>query len=48
MNGAEERVGGEGVEKRLRAQAHWIYVESAIAALLLTVLSFFFASVLTD
>jgi len=48
MNGAEERVGDEGVEKRLRSQAHWIYVESAIAALILTVLSFFFASVLTE
>ncbi|MGB7947266.1 MAG: VTT domain-containing protein [Candidatus Binatia bacterium] len=48
MNGAEEQVGDEGVEKRLRSQAHWIYVESAIAALILTVLSFFFASVLTE
>ena len=48
MNGAEERVGDEGVEKRLRFQAHWIYVESAIAALTLTVLCFFFASVLTE
>src|SRR5262245_7236787 len=48
MNGTEEPVGDEGVEKRLRFQAHWIYVESAIAALILTVLSFFFASVLTE
>jgi membrane protein DedA with SNARE-associated domain len=48
MNGVEERVGDEGVEKRLRSQAHWIYVESAIVALILTVLSFFFASVLTE
>jgi membrane protein DedA with SNARE-associated domain len=48
MNGSEEPVGDEGVEKRLRSQARWIYVESAIAALLLTVLSFFFASVLPE
>ena len=48
MNGTEEPVGDEGVEKRLRSQAHWIYVESAIAALILTVLSFFFASVLSQ
>ena len=47
MNGTEEPVGDEGVEKRLRSQAHRIYVESAIAALILTVLSFYFASVLT-
>jgi membrane protein DedA with SNARE-associated domain len=48
MNGADELVGDEEVEKRLRSQAHCIYVESAIAALILTVLSFFFASVLTE
>ena len=48
MNGTEEPVGDEGVEKRLRSQAHWIYLESAIAALILTVLSFFCASVLTE
>ena len=48
MNGTEEPVGDEGVEKRLRSQAHWIYVESAIAALILTVLSFFLASALTE
>jgi membrane protein DedA with SNARE-associated domain len=48
MNGTEEPVGDEGVEKRLRSQAHWIYVESTIAALLLTVLSFYFASVVTE
>jgi membrane protein DedA with SNARE-associated domain len=48
MNGTEEPVGDEGLEKRLRSQAHWIYVESAIAALILTVLSFYFASVLTE
>ena len=46
MNGTEEPVGDEGTEKRLRSQARWIYVESAIAALILTVLSFFFAVVL--
>jgi membrane protein DedA with SNARE-associated domain len=48
MTGTEEAVGDEGVEKRLRSQAHWIYVESAIAALILTVLSFFFAVVLAE
>ena len=48
MNGTEEPVGDEGIEKRLRSQARWIYVESAIAALILTVLSFFFASVLPE
>jgi membrane protein DedA with SNARE-associated domain len=48
MNGTEEPVGDEGAEKRLRSQAHWIYVESAIAALILTVLSFYFASVWTE
>jgi membrane protein DedA with SNARE-associated domain len=47
MNGTEEPVGDEGTEK-LRSQARWIYVESAIAALILTVLSFFFASVLPE
>jgi membrane protein DedA with SNARE-associated domain len=46
MNGTEEPLEDESVEKRLRSQARWIYVESAIAALILTVLSFFFASVL--
>ena len=48
MNGTEESVGDEGTEKRLRSQARWIYVESALAALMLTVLSFFFASVLPE
>ena len=48
MNGTEELVVGEGVEKRLRSQAHWIYVESAIAALILTLLSFYFAVVLPE
>src|SRR6516162_7124993 len=48
MNGTEEAVGDEVVEKRLRSQAHWIYVESAIAALILTILSFYFTSVLTE
>src|ERR1043166_5085862 len=48
MNGTEQPVGDEGVEKRLRSQAHRIYVESAIAALVLTVLSFFLANVLTE
>ena len=48
MNGSEEPVGDEGVEKRLRSRARWIYVESAIAALILTALSFFFANVFTE
>lgn len=48
MNGSEEPVGDEGVEQRLRSRARWIYVKSAIAALILTVLSFFFASVLPE
>jgi membrane protein DedA with SNARE-associated domain len=48
MNGTEEPVGDKDSEKRLRSQARWIYVESALAALILTVLSFFFASVLPE
>jgi len=48
MNGTEEPVRDKGAEKRLRSQARWIYAESAIAALILTVLSFFFASVLPE
>ncbi|HET9297030.1 MAG TPA: DedA family protein, partial [Candidatus Binatia bacterium] len=48
MNGSKEPVGDEGVEQRLRSRARWIYVKSAIAALILTVLSFFFASVLPE
>ena len=48
MNGTEEPVGDKGSEKRLRSQAHWIYVESAIAALILTVLSLYFARALTE
>lgn len=48
MNGSEEPVGDEGIEQLLRSRALWIYVESAIAALILTVLSFFFASVLPE
>ena len=48
MNGSEEPVGDEGAEKRLRSQARWIYLESAIAALILTALSFFSASVLPE
>jgi membrane protein DedA with SNARE-associated domain len=48
MNGTEEPVGDKGAEKRLRSQARWIYVESAIASLILTVLSFFFASILPE
>ena len=48
MNGSEEPLGDESVENRLRSQARCIYVESAIAALILTVLGFFFARVLPE
>jgi membrane protein DedA with SNARE-associated domain len=48
MNGSEDPVGDEGAKKRFRSQARRIYVESALAALLLTLLSFFFASVLPE
>jgi membrane protein DedA with SNARE-associated domain len=48
MSGTEEPVGDEAPETRLRSQARRIYVESAIAALILTVLSFFFTSVLPE
>ena len=48
MNGSEERVGDENLDKRLRSRARGIYVESAIAALILTGLSFFFARVLPE
>ena len=48
MNGTVEPVGDESAEKRLRFQSRRIYVESAIAALILTGLSFFFASVLPE
>ncbi len=47
MDGSEEPVADERVEKGLRSRARWIYVESALAALILTALTFFFASVLT-
>jgi membrane protein DedA with SNARE-associated domain len=48
MNGAEEPLGDEGTKEGLRSQTRWIYVESAIAALILTALSVFFASALPD
>ena len=48
MNGSEEPVRDENVDKRLRSRARWIYVESALAALILTVLSFFLAHVLPE
>src|SRR5689334_2615345 len=48
MNDGEEPVGDEGIEKRLRSRARWIYLESALAALILTALTFFFASVSTE
>jgi membrane protein DedA with SNARE-associated domain len=48
MNGTEEPLGDEGAERRLQSQARWIYAESALAALILTALSFFFATVLPE
>jgi membrane protein DedA with SNARE-associated domain len=48
MNGAEEPLRDEGANKGLRSQARWIYVQSAIAALILTGLSFFLASALPE
>ncbi len=48
MNGTEEPLEDEGAAKRVRSQARSIYVESAIAALILTALSFLFASVLPE
>ena len=48
MDGTEEPLGDQSAEKRLQSKARWIYVESAIAALILTLLSFFFANVVTD
>ena len=48
MNGSEEPIEDEPEAKRLRIQARWIYVQSAIAALILTGLSFFFASILPE
>lgn len=48
MNGSEEPVGDEDADKRLRSLARRIYGESALAALILTGLSFFFASVLPE
>lgn len=46
MNGSEEPVGDENIEKGLRSRARWIYFQSATAALILTILSFLFGSVL--
>ena len=48
MNGVEQSVGDKGVEKRLRSRAHRIYVESALAALILTTVSFFFVRFVTE
>jgi membrane protein DedA with SNARE-associated domain len=48
MNGTEDLLEDEGAKKRVRSRARWIYVESAIAALILTALSFFFASVVPE
>ncbi len=48
MNGSEEPLGDKDAEKGLRAKARRIYLESAIAALILTVLSFFITSLLTE
>jgi membrane protein DedA with SNARE-associated domain len=48
MNGSIEAVGDKNAEKALRSQARRIYLDSAIAALILTVLSLFLASVLPE
>jgi membrane protein DedA with SNARE-associated domain len=48
LNGAEEALGDEADAKQLRSKARWIYVESALGALILTGLSFFLASVWTE
>jgi membrane protein DedA with SNARE-associated domain len=48
MNGTEERLEDEGAAKRVRSRARWIYVESTIAALILTALSLFLASILPE
>ena len=48
MNGRKEPVADKGIEQRLCSQARWIYIEAALAALILTVLSFFFARVLPE
>jgi membrane protein DedA with SNARE-associated domain len=46
MNGIEEPLGDESAEKRLKSRSRWIYVESAIAAVILTAVSFLVAIVL--
>jgi membrane protein DedA with SNARE-associated domain len=48
MDVSEELVEDEADAERLRARARGIYIQSAIAALILTGLSFFFASVLPE
>jgi membrane protein DedA with SNARE-associated domain len=48
MNGAEEPLEDQGAEERLQSRARRIYVESAIAAAVLTAVGFFFASVLPE
>src|SRR5438046_4479172 len=48
MNGTEEPVGDEDVGKRLRAMDQWTYADAAIAAVILTVLSCYFASLWTE
>jgi membrane protein DedA with SNARE-associated domain len=48
MNGTEKPVGDETTAKQLQLRARRIYIESAIAAVVLTALSFFFASVLPE
>jgi membrane protein DedA with SNARE-associated domain len=48
MNGTAEPLEDESAEERLQSQARWIYVESTIAAVVLTAVSFFLASVLPE
>jgi membrane protein DedA with SNARE-associated domain len=48
MNGSEEPIADDAAARQLRTRARWIYVESAIAAVILTGASFFFTSVLPE
>jgi membrane protein DedA with SNARE-associated domain len=48
MNGEEEMLPDSGQAERLRSRARRIYVESALAAVALTLVSFLFASVLPE
>jgi membrane protein DedA with SNARE-associated domain len=48
MNGSEEPLEDAADAKRLRIRARWIYLQSTIAAFILTGVSFFFAGVLPE